>query len=417
MYLREIIARQKQEKKRMLTTGYVPRERSRNIDKYIRTDLIKVVSGGRRCGKSVFCFMALKDKKFGYVNFDEKVFQETDNYDDIIKYLHEYYGDVKILLLDEIQNLDKWELWVNSLQRRGYNLLITGSNAKLLSMELSTHLTGRYQSLELFPFSFSEYLSAKSYNHEKQDTGQLLNHLKKYLKTGGYPEIVVKNYDNSYLQNLFDSIILKDVVKRYNIKYSDDLYNLAKYLISSFSEEISFTKLKNIMKFRSVHTVQNYVRYLTETYLIFQVERFSFKQKEQITSPRKIYVLDTGLINAIAFRFRENLGRLIENCVALELLRQKSTSSPDTEIYYWKNPQGLEVDFLIKKGINIKELIQVCYNLDNLNTKERELKSLVKASEDTGCSKLLVITWDYENEEEYRGKKIIYIPLWKWLLN
>lgn len=417
--MRQIIKRQKQEKEQVSGSDFVRRDVTVKIDTYLQKAIIKVVTGVRRCGKSIFCFMVLKGTKFGYVNFDEKELAGLANYDEILRYVQEFYGDVDYLFLDEVQNLENWELWVNSLHRRGYNLLITGSNAKLLSRELATHLTGRHISLELFPFSFREYLDVAGFHirdeYTEQERGIILNHMKKYIEVGGFPEVVVKGYDYTYLQTLFDSIILKDVVQRYKVRYVDDLYNLARFLMSSFSNEVSYTKLKNTLKFRSVHTVQNYVRYLEDTYLVFHLDRFSFKQREQIKSPKKMYAVDTGMINALAFTFSENIGKLMENTVAVELLRQRSGSSSRLELYYWKDPQHREVDFVIKEGADVARLIQVCYDIDDPKTKARELKSLVRAAGELDCSDFLVITWDWEGEEEFKGCDIRFVPLWQWL--
>ncbi len=269
------------------------------------------------------------------------------------------------------------------------------------------------------PFSFREYLDVAGFytraEYTEQERGTLLNHLKKYIEVGGFPEVVVKGYDYTYLQTLFDSIILKDVVQRYKVRYVDDLYNLARFLMSSFSNEVSYTKLKNTLKFRSVHTVQNYVRYLEDTYLVFHLDRFSFKQREQIKSPKKMYAVDTGMVNALAFTFSENIGKLMENTVAVELLRQRSASSSRLELYYWKDPQQREVDFVIKEGADVARLIQVCHDIDNPKTKARELKSLVLAAGELDCRDLLVITWDWEGEEEFKGCDIRFVPLWRWL--
>ena len=416
--MRQIIKRQQQEKEQVTGSDFVMRDVTGKIDTYLRQDIIKVVTGVRRCGKSIFCFMVLKGTTFGYVNFDEKELVGLENYDEILRYVQEFYGDVDYLFLDEIQNLENWELWVNSLHRRGYNLLITGSNAKLLSRELATHLTGRHIAIGLFPFSLREYLDVAGFHirdeYTEQERGILLNHMKNYIEMGGFPEVVVKGYDYTYLQTLFDSIVLKDVVQRYRVRYADDLYNLARFLMSS-SNEVSYTKLKNTLKFRSVHTVQNYVRYLEDTYLVFHLDRFSFKQREQIKSPKKMYAVDTGMVNALAFTFSENRGKLMENTVAVELLRQRSASSSRLELYYWKDQQQREVDFVIKEGADVARLIQVCYDSDNSKTKERELKSLVKAAGELDCRDLLVITWDREDKEEFKGCDIRFVPLWKWL--
>ncbi len=417
--MRQNIKRQKLEKERVISSDLVKREVAENIETYLRHDIIKVVTGVRRSGKSIFCFMVLDDADFGYVNFDEKEITGLDNYDEILRYVQEFYGDVKCLFLDEVQNLENWELWVNSLHRRGYNLLITGSNAKLLSRELATHLTGRHISVELFPFSFREYLDAVRFStvdeYTEEERGMVLNHLKKYMDVGGFPEVVVKRYDHKYLQTLFDSIILKDVVQRHNVRYADDLYNLAKFLMSSFSNDISYTKLKNTLNFRSVNTVQSYIRYLEDTYLVFHLDMFSFKQREQIKSPKKMYAIDTGMANAVSFKFSENIGDLMENTVAVELLRQISNSNSRLEMYYWKDSQHREVDFVIKEGADVSQLIQVCYDIDNPKTKERELRSLVGAAKELNCSDLLVITWDHEDMEEFKDNNIRFMPLWKWL--
>ena len=205
------------------------------------------------------------------------------------------------------------------------------------------------------------------------------------------------------------------MVQRYKIRYVDDLYNLARFLMSSFSNVVSYTKLKNTLKFRSVHTVQNYVRYLEDAYLVFHLDRFSFKQREQIKSPKKVYAVDTGMANALAFTFSENIGKLMENTVAVELLRQMSGSSSRLELYYWKDQQHREVDFVIKEGADVARLIQVCYDIDDPKTKERELKSLVRAAGELNCRDLLVITWDWEGEEEFKGCDIRFVPLWQWL--
>ncbi len=427
--MRDIILRQKQEIERILKSGTVEREMSEKFGKYAEQDIIKAIIGVRRCGKSVFCLMGLKNAKFAYVNFDEKALTELENYDEVLKYVHEIYGEgFRYLLLDEIQNLDKWELWLNSLKRRGYNLIVTGSNAKLLSRELATHLTGRHISLELFPFSFREFLSSRGHDaikneYTEEEKGKLLNQLRTYIEIGGFPEVVVKGFDYSYLQGLFDSIIFKDIVKRYRIRYATELYDLAKYLLSNFSKEASFTKLKNVLGFGSVHTVQNYVGYLEEACLVFSIDRFSFKQKEQINAPKKIYAMDSGMINAAAFKATaaDNLGRLMENVVAVELLRRNSYGPSIRELFYWKDYAGREVDFVLRETHETKQLVQVCYDISAPETKERELKALANAADELKCDNLRVITWDYEGEEKIhggggRGETVVYLPLWKWLL-
>ncbi|MEM5882296.1 MAG: ATP-binding protein [Candidatus Aenigmatarchaeota archaeon] len=415
--MREILERQRVEVKEILSKEIIPRENIKNIEEYIDKPLIKVITGIRRSGKSLLALLLLKDKNYGYANFDEKELT-TIRLDDLLNYLKEVFGDFKFLLLDEIQNVNGWELWVNSLQRRGYNILITGSNAKLLSKELATHLTGRYIEIENFPFSFREFLIFKKFDTNnllflKEKQGLVKKLLMEYLEKGGFPEYLVYNLDKNYLETLFQSIIYKDVVKRWNIKYPRKIDDLARYIISNYSSRYTFTKLKNSLDFRSVLTVENYIKYLEEAYLIFSLERFSFKVKEMKKSPKKVYCIDTGMINAISVKFSKDIGRLMENLVFLELKRKGLKEN--LSIFYGQFNNS-EVDFLIKEGLEIKQLIQVTYASNKDEIEKREIKALLKASELLKCKDLLIITWDYEDEIKINSKKIKYIPLWKWLL-
>ena len=420
--LKNTILQHKIEKEKFLSKKYILRENLDFAKKFLEKDLIKVIIGPRRAGKSVFCFLLLKNKKFAYLNFDDENLLKIKNYDEIIKTLLEVYGKVDFIMFDEIQNLQNWEIFVNKLQRRGYKLILTGSNANLLSKELATTLTGRHISVEILPFSFREFLKALKINFRKehQETpeikGSILNYLNLYLKKGGFPEITVKSLEpETYLETLFDSILFKDIVTRYNVRASQKLYNLATYLISNFACEFSFTKLKNILDFQSTNTVQNYLKYLEEAYLIFSLNRFSYKAKDQIKAPRKLYVVDNGFILAKAFQFSQDTGRLMENLVFIELLRREYKLNKN--IFYYKTKNNKEIDFVIKKDLGVKQLIQVCYQINNQETKKREIKSLIKASQELSCNNLLVITSDYEAIEEINSAKIKFMPLCKWLLS
>jgi len=419
--MKNIILQHRSERDRYLAGNYIKRENLEKIEKFLESDLIKVISGPRRAGKSIFSILLLKEKNFAYLNFDDDALLKVKNYDEIIKVLFEVYPESKFVLFDEIQNLNNWEVFVNKLQRRGFNLIITGSNAYLLSKELGTVLTGRYINLEIYPFSFLEFLEAKKFKFSVDDLnlpeirGKLLNLLSYYLKNGGFPEVVVNELDvKEYLDTLFDAVLFKDVVKRYNVRFSQKIYELSLYLISNFCSEFSFTKLRKILGFRSVNTLQNYLKYLEEAYLFFSLNRFSYKIGTQLKAPKKIYVVDNGFILAKAFRFSENIGRLIENLVFIQILRNGYRVNID--FFYYKTRSNREVDFVIREGIKIKELIQVCYNLEDTKLKEREIKSLVEASEELDCDNLIIITWDEEREEKYKGKVIKFIPLWHELL-
>jgi len=413
--MKNIVLGHKAERDELLRGKYVPREGIQNARNSMQNNLIKVIIGPRRAGKSVFAIQMLEGLDFAYLNFDDERLVGISDYDDLIKAIKQIYGNTQHVLFDEIQNLSRWELFVNRLQRRGFNIVITGSNSRLLSRELATHLTGRYAQFQIFPFSFSELLRLRNFTVDeaielKERQGILLNYLNEYIHTGGFPEILTKNIDpKSYVTSLFESILFKDIVKRYNVRFSKKLHDLGLYLITNHSNEFSYTRLKNAIDFKSVHTVENYIQYLSEAYLIFTVGRFSHKLKEQIKSPKKVYAYDTGTINAIKFKPSLDTGRLIENLTAVELLRR------GMEYYCYKTKDGKEVDFAVREGLKISQLIQVCYETDRHQTKKREINALVKAGKETACNNLTILTWDDEAEEIAHKKRIHYVPLWKWL--
>lgn len=414
--MKDIVLGHKAERDELFKAQYVQREGIQAARKNMKNNLIKVIIGPRRAGKSVFAMQMLEGQDFAYLNFDDERLLGISDYDDILKAVRQVYGDTKTILFDEIQNLDKWEIFLNRLHRKGFNLVITGSNSRLLSRELATHLTGRYLQFQLLPFSFSEFLKARNFVVDetvamKERQGMILNLLGEYLEKGGYPEVLLKNVDpKSYITILFESILFKDIVKRYNVRYSKKLYDLGIYLITNHSSEFSYTRLKNTLEFKSVHTVENYTAYLNEAFLIFNIERFSHKVKEQVRSPRKVYAYDTGIINAVKFKTAPDAGRLIENLAAIELLRRGK------EFYCYKTKDGKEVDFAVKEGLKIGQLIQICYDIVQYTTKKREINAIVKAAHETKCESLLVLTWDYEAKEKSDDKQIDYLPLWKWLI-
>jgi len=417
--MKEILIEQREIlEEKIKNTKVIERERK---NEFLESALIKVTTGVRRCGKSFFTYLILKEKPFGYANFDDERIL-TDKPQKILSALLEIYGKgMKVLFFDEIQNLEKWELFVNRLHREGYNIFLTGSNAKLLSRELATHLTGRHYSIELFPFSFREYLRATDFRENLQiEKGKALvkHELNNYLKTGGFPEIIVeKENPKIYLRELFRDIIEKDIILRYNIRYRRTFKEIASAIVSNTSSLISFNKIKNNFGLKSEHTAKNYIEYLKEAYLIILLDKFSVKPKEIERSPKKAYAVDTGFVNFVGFRTSENTGKLIENLVAIELLRRKSYWHNGWKLYYWKDYQQHEVDFVVKEGMQVKKLIQVTYASGIDEIEKREIKALLKASKQLKCKNLLCITWDYEAMEEIKEKKIKFVPLWKFLLN
>jgi hypothetical protein len=414
MIIKDIIEMQKREIDVILKEIYIERAEPK-ID--LTNSLIKVIIGPRRAGKSRFSIYNLnKGNKFGYVNFDDEGLTKIEDYDDLISAVNSVYDNPKILFFDEIQNLPRWELFVNRLQRQGYFLVLTGSNSHLLSKELSTHLTGRHLQIIVFPFSFREYLN---FENKNLTTSEIKGKLSDYLISGGYPEPLIKkiNY-KEYLGTLLNSILFKDIVKRYKVRFSQAISDLSEQLLSNIANEYSYNSLSKISKIKSTYTVEKYLKYLEESFIFFSVKRFSYKVKEQISSIKKIYCIDNGFIHAKAFNSSPNFGKLYENLVAIELKKQELNGK--INFYYWKNQQQEEVDFVVKKGIKIEQLIQVCYDLDNIETKNRETRTLLKAGNELKCKNLLVINLDKEGEEEIEWfnmkAKIKFIPLWKWLL-
>ncbi len=419
--LKKILLKQKKEFENLLNKPFVRRLKMPEAKKYIKSDLVKVVIGPRRAGKSLFTAHLFKDKSPAYVNFDDEYLAKLPNYDELIKELHALYGKKKHLLFDEIQNLPNWELFINRLHREGYNILLTGSNAKLLSKELATSLTGRHIPLEILPFNFEEFLIAKEFVFDQsllvlpEHKGQLLHHCRNYLKNGGFPELVVKNLEPlGYLDTLLDSLLFKDIVKRHSLRLSEKMYDLELYFVSNFASEFSYRKLANILGFASVATLEKFVKYLEEAYLVYVLSRYSYKEGERLTSPKKAYLVDNGYICAKAVQATANDGKLMENLVFVELL--KMGYKPNHSLFYYKTRNNKEVDFILKDGLKIKTLIQVAYDFTQYGTRERETKALLEASGELQCDNLLVLTWDHESEIQVQGKKILFLPVWKWLL-
>lgn len=422
--IKRVIVSQKEEIDEIFKNEQIiEREFRRNsIGRYLSHPNILAVLGIRRCGKSVFSLQVLGNKKFGYINFDDErlVGLHAENLELILQAFYELYGnDLEYIVLDEPQNIEKWELFANRL-RRTKKIIITGSNSKILSGDLATHLTGRHMDITLFPFSFKEFLKYRGLVFSEKDLystkviSSIKNHLKEYTEIGGFPEAY--KFGKKVLLKLYEDIINKDIFGRHNIRHKKTFKDMAKYLLSNFSSEFTYNKLKNVFAVKDVHTIKNWVDYLSATYLIFTLERFSYKLKEQSIAPKKVYAMDIGLADLIGFKATERRGALVENLVLLELLRKQSYQELDTEIYYWKDPQQREVDFVVKEKTSVKQLIQVCTNLEELGTKEREIKALLRASKELRCTDLLVITEEYEAVEKISGKSVRFIPLWKWLL-
>ena len=404
--MKDLILNQRAERDELLARPYQQRETRYDYDELLASPLIKLITGPRRVGKSVFALLMLQGKQFAYLNFDDNLLLEKWDEQLVMQLLDDVYPDYEYLLLDEVQNLPDWDLWVNKLYRRGKNLIITGSNARMLSSEMATVLTGRYLQIEMLPFSLNETMRWKNTNRTARagETADVLIY-DDYMRNGGYPEtILARRITKSYLSTLFDSILLKDVSKRHNVRNTTDLYNLATYLLSNFCNPVSANDLAADLGMSSVTTTKKFCDYLTEPYLFFFLPRFNNKMKLMKKAPNKVYVVDNGFVQSVAFNLSENLGRLLENQVFIELMRRGYT--PGQTLFYYRTRNDKEIDYVTRKGAKIEQLIQVCYDMTAEKTRKRELEALVEASDELGCDNLLVVTNSQEEDIEWMNKKI-----------
>lgn len=405
--MKTTILNQRAERDELLSRPYQQRHTKYDADELLQNPLIKLITGPRRVGKSVFALLMLQGKNFAYLNFDDNLLLEKWEEDLAMSALDDVYPDYDFMLLDEIQNLPDWDLWVSKLYRRGKNLIITGSNAKMLSSEMATVLTGRYLQIEMLPFSLEETMSWKNISPDREEqAAQAIMLADDYMRNGGYPETIPsRSITKSYLSTLFDSILLKDVAQRHKVRNTNDLYNLATYLLSNFCNPISANELAGELGMSSVATTKKFCDYLNEPYLFFYLPRFNNKLKLMNKAPKKVYVVDNGFVQSIAFNLSENLGRLLENQVFVELLRRGYI--PGQTLFYYRTRNDKEIDFVTRKGAKVEQLIQVCYDMTSEKTRKRELDALTEAAEELHCDNLLVITNDQEEKIEWKEIAIL----------
>lgn len=418
--LRNILYQQLEERNLLLKQAYIVRVDDTAKAEYLSTTLIKLITGPRRAGKSVMALQLLENQNFAYLNFDDDMLLKNFNEDAVIQGLNEVFSGYNYLLLDEIQNLPDWELWVNKLYRRGVNLVITGSNSKLLSHELASTLTGRYIQVTVLPFSFTETIRFNNQIHPLEvnatptETGKVLSLLQTYLFNGGFPETVLNTgILRNYLSSLFDSILLKDVLKRFMIRQTHQFYDLSNYLLSNYTNLFSYNQIKETLGFNSVATVQKFIGYLQEPYLFQHLTRYNPKIKNHKKSSQKIYIIDNGFIQARSFELSPNYGRLLENIVFVELLRRNY--KPELDLFYYRSRNDREIDFLLRKGQQVEQLIQVCYDITHPKTMKRELDALIEAATELNCENLWLITWDKEEQIEVNKFTVNLTPAYKWL--
>lgn len=402
--MQQTINNQKKERDMLLANPYITRHTKYDSDTLLSNKQIKLITGPRRSGKSTQALILLRHSNFAYLNFDDSKLLNSWDEDLVMETLNLVYPGYEYLLLDEIQNLDGWDIWVSKLYRQGVNMIITGSNAKLLSSEMATLLTGRYIQIEMLPFSLQEYCEWKN------ESGQTV--INDYLHYGGYPETLhSRTLSQSYLSTLFDSIVWKDIAQRHKVRNVEDLNNMAMYLLSNFCNPLSINELADATGMSSVATTQKFMGYLSEPYLFFYLPRYNNKLKLMNKSPRKVYVVDNGFVTAKSFSLSENLGRLLENQVFIELIRRGYITK--TSLFYYRSRNDKEVDFVTRLGTHIESLIQVCYDLSLDRTTKREMDSLVECAGELHCENLIIVTMIEERDVEWKGHTIKVIPIAK----
>jgi len=388
-------------------------KRDIDFNKYIKTSHITLISGIRRSGKSTLLRQfADHYKDYHYVNFDdERLINFTvHDFADLMLYLLKKSSS-KTIFFDEIQNIDNWERFIRRIHDEEYKIFITGSNARLLSSELGTHLTGRYLKIELFPFSFQEYLLYNNITYNRMTTSikaSILKYFDSYLKYGGMPEYL-KYGDEEFLSRTYEDIIYRDIISRYKLREVKQFRQLSHYLLSNFTSRINYNKIKQILGIKSPVSVKNYIAYLEDSYLAFELYKYDYSLKQQYVREKKIYAIDNGIRNAIAFRFSSDKGKLLENVAFIELKRRSY------QLYMHRNTN--ECDFIIEQKNKITSAIQVCYELNEQN-KNREIKGAISAMEQYTLNKAFILTYNQTGTEILNNNsKIEIIPLWKWLLN
>ena len=386
----------------------------------LNSKLAQVVIGVRRSGKSTLCFNALRKSgvHYAYANFDDERLEEleTKDLDNVLQTLYKIYGKFDYLFLDEIQNIDEWPLFVNRLLRQKIHIIITGSNAKLLSAELATHLTGRHHKIELFPFSFKDWCSIKEVDYTRLTTknkGLLSKAYEEYFHQGGFPELISSEENpKEYIGTLIDNIISQDIKKRYKIRNIDALKRLTHHILNETPTLIVKDALQSIIGIKSERTLGNYLMYLNQTYLISTISKYSSRSRERSRN-EKSYAIDVAFLDKRENAFSgENLGWRLETIVYLELLRRKAGTEND--IYYYQG-RSAEADFVVCDGNKTLAVYQVSYDISNEKTRKREVKGCIAGAKATKCDNLFLIT-DHESEViEEDGYTIQVVPIWEWL--
>jgi uncharacterized protein len=416
--LKQIIVDQQEERKLI---DNIPRQQFNKIQELSQSRLIVIVMGIRRCGKSTLMqqIQSIQPEQDFCLSFeDERLISfNVEDFQILLEIFIELFGEQKTLYFDEIQNIEGWELFIRRMHDYGYKIYLTGSNANLLSRELGTHLTGRYVTVELYPYAFAEYCVAKQHSIDvkRQTTTQKSlqkKWLNEYQTDGGFPEYL-QNPINDYLRTLYENILYRDIINRYNLPHEKPIKELVVYLASNIGKTITYNRLSKTLGLSSGATVQEYCGYLENCYLFFLLYRYDPSLKKQLIAPKKSYIIDTALARILGFRASEDKGRFLENMVFIELKRRFADN-----IYYHQGKY--ECDFIIREGIDIIQAIQVTQHLQGPETREREYRGLLDAMQTYGLLEGIILT---ENElgvdkrvEAGKAYHIQIMPIAQWLL-
>jgi len=402
----------------LLLKNLIDREKTTEVIKLLKLKLPIIITGIRRCGKScllklILNKLKLTKKDFLYINFnDERLTNFNDeNYQNILDYIEENKYNKKIyLFLDEIQEVKNWEKWIDRIKEK-FPIIITGSNSQLLSSEISTVLTGRSISIKLFPFNFREYLNYKkldltNYLLDTKLQNKIKSNFKEYYPMGGMPKMVIEK-NNIILKELYENIIYRDIVRRFNPNLTKPIKEISIYLLSNISSDVSLRTLSKVSGIKNLGVLGEIFSSFEKAFLFFMINKFDYSIKKQIQNPKKVYSIDIGFPNNLGFKFSKDSGKIFENLVAISL-KQKGF-----EIYYYR--ERTECDFVVREKTKITKVIQATYELNDKN-KEREIKGLLEAMTKFKLKEGLILTYDEEDEFKIDKKRIVVKPLWKWII-
>src|SRR3989344_2913787 len=390
-----------QQKDFLKDRDFFERELKNKVLSLLNLKLPIIITGVRRSGKSTLLYiikkdLKLKEKKFLYINFnDERLSQfSVEDFQKIMDFIQEQeYKENCFLFIDEIQEVDKWEKWIDRI-KENHQIIITGSNSKLLSKEISTILTGRSINVSLYPFSFTELLEAKKVHTKNWEVdlnvqSKIRKEFSEYIISGGLPKRIIEN-DDIILQENYENILYRDIIKRFNINLEKPIKEISLYLLSNISKELSLRSLSKTIEIKNISTVKSILDTFEKAFVLFFINKFDFSIKKQIKNPKKVYCVDNGFITKGGFKFSENKGKLLENIVFIKLKNKYNN-----EIYYFSDKN--ECDFIVRVDSKIEKAIQVCYDLNDEN-KEREINGLINAMEKFNLKSGLILTLDKDEE-------------------